>query len=85
MEKIVAKRRRGRHLGGPGRPDYVRGRVKGEVKDWNRRLTKGEVKKLVRKGIREITSKSGFTKPAIEYVKKYRPYVKLFHRTKRVN
>jgi hypothetical protein len=84
-EKIVAKRRRARHIGGPGKPDYERGDAKGEVKCWNKPLSKGDVMKLVRKGYREIVSKSGFTEPAVRYIKRYRPYVKLFHGTKRIN
>jgi len=70
-EKMVAKRQRARHIGGSGKPDYKRGNIKGEVKCWNRPLSKGVVMKLVRKGYKEIVSKSGFTKPAIKYIKKY--------------
>ncbi|HID42238.1 MAG TPA: hypothetical protein EYP30_00415 [Archaeoglobaceae archaeon] len=66
----------------PGKPDYVRGKTKGEVKDWSRPVDCGTLKKLNKKGIREITNKSGFTKPAIEYAKKRG--IKLFHRKKRV-
>ena len=79
-EKVKARKHRGKHLGGPGRPDYVRGRIKGEVKHWRRPLTKGEVMKLANKGIREIDSLSGYTRDAIKYVKRYRPYLKLFWR-----
>ena len=84
-EKQVAKRRNAKHVGGPGKPDYVRGRTKGEVKDWSRPLSKDVVKELARKGITEIVSKSGFTEPAVKYVKRYRPYIRLFHGTRRVN
>ena len=83
-EKIMAKKHRGRYLGGPGQPDYVRGKIPGEVKAWNRPMSKYEVKKEIKKGRKEIISKSGFTKGAIDYVKKYRPDVKLFHKNKRV-
>ncbi len=69
-EKRQAKRHRGRHLGGPGRPDYVRGDVKAEVKNWKRPVHSGEIRKAYKKGIKEIVSKSGFTKPAIEEAKR---------------
>lgn len=84
-EKIVAKKHRGRHIGGPGKPDYLRGDNKGEVKYWDKPLPKSVVMELAKKGVSEIVSKSGFTKPAINYVKRYRPYIKLFHGTKRIN
>ena len=82
-EKKKAKEHRGRHLGGPGEPDYVRGAAKGEVKAWDRPMEKADVMREARKGRTEIVSKRGFTPEAIEYVKRYRPKIKLFHRKKR--
>ena len=82
-EKSKARDHRGRHVGGPGNADYVRGRAKGEVKHRKAPLTKTEVVKLVRKGIKEIESQGGFTRPAEEYVKKYGPEMKLFKRGRR--
>ena len=82
---MIAKKRRAKHVGGPGRPDYVRRGKKGDVKCWNRPLPKSVVMELVKKGYEEIVCKSGFTKPAIRYIKIYRPYVKLFHGPKRIN
>ena len=84
-EKSKANAHRGRHVGGSGKPDYVRGEVEGEVKCHQRPLTKTQVKKIAQKGVAEIESKSGFTQPAIDYVKRYRPNMKLFHRGKRKN
>ena len=84
-EKKKARRHRGRHIGGSGNPDYVRGRVFGEVKCLQKPLTKNQVKEIAKKGVAEIVSKSGFTASAIKYVKQYRPYVKLFHRGRRRN
>jgi len=84
-EKSKANAHRGRHVGGSGKPDYVRGEVKGEVKCHQRPLTKTQVKKIAQKEVAEIESKSGFTQPAIDYVKRYRPNMKLFHRGKRKN
>jgi len=83
-ERLKAKKHRARHVGGPGKADYIRGSVKGEVKHRKRPLTKKEVMELAKKGVKEIESLSGYTKSAIEYVKKYRPYLKLFKRGKRV-
>ena len=70
-EKQQAKKHRGKHLGGPERPDYQRGKVKGEVKNWKRPVHSGVIREAHRKGIKEIVSKSGFTKPAIELAKRY--------------
>ena len=60
---------RGYPKGGPGSPDYVRGGVKGEVKNWSRPVDRGELIKLRRKGINEVVSKKGFTEPAKEYAR----------------
>ena len=69
-EKSQAKKHRGKHLGGPGKPDYQRGKIKAEVKHWKPPVHSGVIKKAIKKGVKEIVSKSGFTKPAIELAKK---------------
>ena len=69
-EKAQAKKHRGRHIGGPGKPDYKRGETKGEVKNWKQKVHSGVIKKANRKGVKEIISKSGFTKPAKILAKK---------------
>ena len=81
-EKIQAKKHRGKHLGGPGKPDYKRGKVKGEVKDWSRPVHSGVIRKAAKKGVKEIISKSGFTEPAIKLAKK--KGIKLIKRRKKV-
>lgn len=84
-EKQKARQHRGTHLGGPRKPDYKRGKIRGEVKHWKNKLTKPQVRKLVARGIREIVNKSGFTGPAIEFIKKrWKGKVKLYHRNRRV-
>ena len=83
-EKRKSKDHRGRHVGGPGNPDYVRGRIQGEVKNWSRPLSKYDLKQEARKGRNEITSKSGFTEGAIRYAERYRPTMKLFHKNKQI-
>ena len=83
-EKKKARQHRGRHVGGPGQPDYIRGKIHGEVKSWNRPMSRADVMREARKGRNELTSKRGFTQSAIEYTRRYRPNMKLFHRKKRV-
>ena len=83
-ERYKAKKHKGRHVGGPGKPDYIRGNKKGEVKHRKKPVTKPEVMKLAKKGITEIESLSGFTKPAIQYALRYRPKLKLLHRGRRI-
>ena len=78
-EKRKAKERGGKHLGGPGKPDYIRGSEKGEVKAWSRPLTRADVRREARKGRTEIVSKSGFTRGAIKYAERYRPELRLIH------
>lgn len=73
----MAKKHRGHHIGGPGKPDYTRGDIQGEVKQRQRPLTKTEVMKECRKGRREIVCNKGFSESAKEYVARYRPDVKL--------
>jgi hypothetical protein len=82
-ERFKAKEHRGRHVGGPGKADYIRGSVKGEVKHRSTPVTKTELAALARRGIREIDSLSGYTGSAIEYADRYRPYLKLFKRGRR--
>lgn len=79
-EKKTAKKHRGRHVGGPGQPDYTRGDVQGEVKLRQRPLTKAEVMAECRKGRTEIDCNAGFSESAIEYINRYRPDVKLISR-----
>ena len=79
-ERRRAGKHRGKHVGGPGRPDYVRGSVKGEVKHRKRPLTKREVMRLAKKGVGEIESLSGYTKSAGDYAGRYRPNLKLFRK-----
>lgn len=69
-EKAQAKKHGGKHLGGPGRPDYKRGRTKGEVKNWQDPVHSGVIKKAIKDGVKEIVSKSGFTEPAKTLAKK---------------
>ena len=83
-EKRVAKRRNATHVGGPGREDYRRGSTKGEVKCTKQKVTKPTLKKIAKKGIREVVSKSGFTDPAIKYAQSRKNKIKLIHRTKEV-
>jgi len=80
FEKRAAKRHRGKHVGGPGKPDYTRGRTHGEVKQRTTPLTKPEVIEECRKGRTEIVCPAGFTEAAWQYVKRYRKgKVKLIH------
>ena len=69
-EKSQAKKHKGKHLGGPGKPDYKRGKTKGEVKNWARPVHSGVIRKAIKEGIKEIVSKSGFTKPAEDVARK---------------
>ena len=83
-EKRKARQRGAKHIGGPGKPDYRRGRTKGEVKTRKTKVTKPELQELIGKGITEVDSKAGFTKPAVQYRDRYRPNVRLVHRGKEV-
>jgi len=82
-EKSQAKKHRGKHLGGPGKPDYKRGKIESEVKNWVRPVHSGVIRKAIEKGIKEIVSKNGFTKPAELLAKK--KDIKLIKRGKIVN
>lgn len=83
-ERETAQKHNGRHIGGPGNPDYIRGKVKGEVKHLNRPLTKPEVIRLRKKGVTEIHSLNGFTQPALEHVVRHALKVKLFTKGRRI-
>jgi len=64
-EKQQARKHGGRHVGGPGRPDYTRGPTKAEVKNWQRPVHRGVIEKAKTQGVTEIVSVSGFSEPAI--------------------
>jgi len=81
-ERLKTRKHRGRHVGGPGKPDYIRGNIKGEVKHRQDPLTKPELMRLTKKGVKEIESLGGYTRPAIEYAQRYRPDLKLFRKSK---
>jgi len=84
-EKKKAAAHRGKHKGGPGNEDYIRGEKKGEVKDRKTKVTKPELQKLInKKNITEVDSKAGFTKPAIDYRNRYHPKVKLIQKGKEI-
>lgn len=84
-EKQKARSHGAKHVGGSGKPDYVRGKKKGEVKHRKRPLTKPEVMSIAEKGIDEIESLSGYTAPAKKYACKYRPNLKLYKKGRRVS
>jgi len=44
------------------KPDYKRGKTKGEVKNWKRAVDSGVIREASKKKVKEIVSKSGFTK-----------------------
>ena len=83
-EKQEAKAHRAKHVGGPGKADYIRGSVKGEVKNRKTPVTKPELQKMFKKGISEVESKSGYTSPALEFKRKYHSKKKLYQRGKEV-
>ncbi|MEN6609325.1 MAG: hypothetical protein ABFC24_00640 [Methanoregulaceae archaeon] len=84
-EKRKAGDHGARHIGGPGMPDYQRGGVFGEVKARQTPVTKPELQRLInQKGIGEVDSKAGFTRPAVEYRDRYQPNVKLISRGKKI-
>jgi hypothetical protein len=82
-ERNKAKKHRGKHIGGPRKEDYKRGNVKGEVKHRKTPVTRPELIKARSKGIKEFDSLSGYTGPALEYIK-IRKNMKLFCRGKRI-
>lgn len=69
-EKEQARKHGGKAKGGPGQPDYTRGSVKAEVKNWQRPVHSGVIEKAKQDGVKEIVSASGFTKQAVEQAKK---------------
>lgn len=81
-ERQKAKQHRGRHLGGPGKPDYVRGTRAGEVKNRETPVTGPELRRLAERGVDEIDSKGGFTGPATDAARELG--IKLFSRGKRL-
>ena len=83
-EKQKAKAHGGKHVGGPGKEDYRRGKTKGEVKARKTPVTKPELQRIFGKGISEVESKSGYTKPAKEYKKRYHSDKKLLKKGKEV-
>ncbi len=84
-EKRKAAEHRAHHIGGPGNPDYQRGKVFGEVKCRQTKVTKPELQRLVKqKSVREVDSKAGFTRPAVEYRNTWRSDVKLIQRRRRI-
>jgi len=83
-EKEKAKAHGGKHVGGPGKPDYIRGKVRGEVKNTSTKVTKPQLMIYCKKRIREIDSKAGFTKPAIDYRDRYCPGLKLMKKGKKI-
>lgn len=77
-EKRVAKRNHAEHVGGPGKEDYRRGAIKGEVKATKAKMTKPALMKLIKeKDINQVDTINGFTSSALKYCQKYRPEVKL--------
>jgi hypothetical protein len=83
-ERETCRQHNGRHIGGPGKPDYSRGDVRGEVKHRQTPVTKPELISLRQKGVTEIHSLAGFTQPAIDHVGKHHMNMKLFHRGRRI-
>ncbi len=81
-EKQKAKQHGAKHKGGPSKPDYTRGRILGEVKNRKTPVTGPELSKLAGRGVDEIDSKGGFTKPAILLAKELD--IKLFSRRRRI-
>jgi hypothetical protein len=81
-EKKKAKDHHAKHIGGPGNPDARKGNQKLETKDWQNPVPRPEVVKAKRKGVNKFISKSGFTKPALEYGKGKR--MKLYKGKKRL-
>lgn len=69
-EKKIAKDRNAKHIGGPGKPDYKKGNTLGEVKATKSPVDKNILEELLKKGIKEVESKSGFTAPAKGFARK---------------
>ncbi|RKX43410.1 MAG: hypothetical protein DRP33_01310 [Thermotogae bacterium] len=56
MKKFKQKKHRGKHKGGPRNPDYKRGNVKAEVKNWKRPVHSVVIKEAKANGIKEFQS-----------------------------
>jgi hypothetical protein len=82
-ERSKSKAHKGAHVGGPGKPDYVRGKVKGEIKHRKTPVTRPELIKICRNGVTEVESLNGFTRNALEYRDRYRPNVRLLRKGRR--
>lgn len=80
-EKKKARDFRAKHVGGPGKEDAKKGGQKFEMKDRKTPVTKPELIKMKRRRINRVISKSGFTKPAIDYGK---GRIKLYKGRKRI-
>jgi len=63
-EKRQATKTGSKHVGGPGKVDLIKGKTKGEVKNWKDPVHSGVIKKAVKKKVKVVIAKSGFTKPA---------------------
>ena len=83
-EKRIARKHNAKHIGGPGKEDYRRGSVLGEVKATKAKMTKPTLRRNIKKGISEFDTKSGYTKPALAYRDRYHPEVKLFQNGKKL-
>lgn len=75
-EKRKAKQYGAKHVGGPKKEDARKGRKKYEMKDWKQKVHTGVLKKALRKGIKTIISKGGYTEPAKKYAKKHKMRLK---------
>jgi hypothetical protein len=60
-EKAKAYQRGGVNKGSPDSPGYVKGKRKGEVKNWSRPVDRATLIELRHKGINKVVSKRGFT------------------------
>jgi hypothetical protein len=84
-EKRVAKQHHAKHLGGPGRADYIRGKTKGEVKNTKKKVTFSVIECCIKKhGSNEFVSKNGYGPRTAGAVREKYPQVTLFHRTKKI-
>lgn len=77
FEEQQAKAHRGKHVGGPGQPDYTRGEISGEVKRLAKPMSKAQLMIECQKGRKEIVCRAGFSPTAKAYKNRYRPGIKL--------
>lgn len=68
-EKTKAKQHRGKHIGGPGKPDYTRGNTVGEVKNRKTPVTGPELQKMIERGVGELDTMGGITGPGLDLAK----------------